>query len=117
MAELSPDEKEAVRRFVLQVELPKGSPGKEDTKIGKIYATWYRRGYAYAYVTVIPHTGHAHPRPESPRDAMLGGWFAGNRDGDVARQNESIDNATEDILRRIKEQGDRPLGSRGQPCK
>ena len=84
-----------IESFSQSVAVPDSTPFRRNEEAGRAYSEWYRKGYAFAYVTGLEYLRDQVSRdnqPEVERAKMLG-WFDGNSAGGLARSLKEIDSA------------------------
>lgn len=84
-----------IELFSQSVTVPDSMPFSRNEEAGRAYSEWYRKGYAFAYVTgteCLPDQVSRDNQPEVERAKMLG-WFDGNSAGGLARRLADIDSA------------------------
>jgi len=82
LQKLSVDKTMEISSFISQVKLPDSIPNR-DQEFRDAYLEWYRKGYAFAFIT-----GTECLRDQLARDGFekskMDGWFDGNRAGSLA---------------------------------
>jgi hypothetical protein len=95
LAALPRETTDEIELFSQSVTVPGSMPFSGNEEAGRAYAQWYRKGYAFAYVTgtecLRDHVSRDN-QPEVDRARMLG-WFDGNSAGGLARRLKEIDSA------------------------
>ena len=82
------------------VALPISRPFETNSELSRVYSEWYRKGYAFAFVTGNEQLRDQVSRaelPETERVKILG-WFDGNSAGGLARRLNDIDSAVGRVM-------------------
>ena len=84
-----------IEEFSASVALPDSIPLRDDEDVRQVYMAWYRKGYAFAFVTGAGHLRDQISRQERPQaeQAKVLGWFDGNSAGRLARRLSDIEAA------------------------
>jgi len=88
-----------IESFSQRVTVPDTVPFSGNEEAGRAYSEWYRKGYAFAYLTGTEYLRDQVSRdsqPETERAKMLG-WFDGNSAGGLARRLKAIDSAVDGV--------------------
>lgn len=77
------------------VVLPASIPFGTNSQLSQVYSEWYRKGYAFAFVTGMGHLPDQISRQDQPEveQAKVLGWFDGNTAGRLAKRLKDIDSA------------------------
>ena len=84
-----------IESFSQNVSVPDSIPFPRNGEVGRAYSEWYRKGYAFAFVTgteCLRDQVSRESQPEVER-AKIMGWFDGNSAGGLARRLREIDSA------------------------
>lgn len=84
-----------IESFSQRVSVPDSMPFSRTEDSGRAYSEWYRKGYAFAFVTgteCLRDQVSRDNQPEIERAKVLG-WFDGNSAGGLARRLKEIDSA------------------------
>lgn len=95
LAALPKETTDEIELFSQSVAVPGSIPFSGNEEAGRAYSQWYRKGYAFAYVTgteCLRDQVSRDNQPEAERAKMLG-WFDGNSAGGLARRLKEIDSA------------------------
>lgn len=95
LAALPRESIEEIELFSQSVTVPGSVPFSGNEEASRAYSEWYRKGYAFAYVTgteCLRDQVSRDNQPEAERAKMLG-WFDGNSAGGLARRLKEIDSA------------------------
>ena len=85
--------------FLPTVPEPPAQPYPGNPELCGIYTKWYRSGYAYVLATENRHLGNIAPlATDTPRDAMLNGWYDGNADAALHLLKANARKAAEEML-------------------
>jgi hypothetical protein len=98
-ASLSTETIKRIDSFASDVPLPDPIPFSEDEALRDLYLQWYRKGYAFAFVTGAGHLRDQisrHDLPKSEQVKILG-WFDGNSAGRLAKRANDIKGASMEI--------------------
>ncbi len=95
-------------RFLPAVPEPHSPPYPGNAELSGIYAKWYRSGYAYVLATENRHLGNIAPLPtDTPREAMLNGWYDGNADAALHLRKARAHKAAAEMLQEATEAQER----------
>ena len=95
LAALPRETTDEIESFSQSVIVPDSIPFSRNEEAGRAYSEWYRKGYAFAYVTgteCLRDQVSRDNQAEVERAKMLG-WFDGNSAGGLARRLKEIDSA------------------------
>jgi hypothetical protein len=84
-----------IERFSASVVEPDTVSFRKTAESRREYLAWYRKGYAFAFITGAGHLRDQvsrHDQPEVEQAKVLG-WFDGNSSGRLARRLKDIDAA------------------------
>jgi len=84
---------EELNAFSSTVTLPQPIRFKDTEELGRVYSEWYRKGYAFAFITGKAHVREWSDRADTFENAKSLGWFDGNSAGGLARRQRDVDSA------------------------
>jgi hypothetical protein len=95
---LSPEILTRIDSFAVGVPSPNTIPFTDDEALRDVYSQWYRKGYAFAFVTGAGHLRDQISRHDLPKveQAKILGWFDGNSAGRLAKRTNDIKGASTD---------------------
>ncbi len=82
-----------IESFSVKVAVPTSIPFGSNEELGRVYSEWYRKGYAFAFVTGRPHLRDWLYRDDRLERVKALGWFDGNSAGGLAKRLEDIESA------------------------
>ena len=96
---LTANTRTAIEAFTTKVPTPNALPIGNNKSLQKVYLDWYRRGYAFVFVTGIEHVRDQITRLEQPEEEKIKviGWFDGNLAGGLASRIEGVRSAVDKI--------------------
>ena len=79
--------------------LPDPTPFAGDEALRDVYSQWYRKGYAFAFVTGAGHLRDQISRHDLPKEEQVKilGWFDGNSAGRLAKRTNDIKGASMEL--------------------
>jgi len=98
LSELARETFASVESFSANVAVPESPPFESNKQLNQLYCEWYRRGYAFAYVTGQQHIPDWSYHEDKAERAKLTGWFDGNSAGGLARRLKDIDSAVDRVM-------------------
>jgi len=88
-----------IESFSQSMIVPDSMPLSAKEELSRVYSEWYRKGYAFAYVSGTECLRGQVPldyQPDAERAKILG-WFDGNSAGGLARRLKEIDSALDRV--------------------
>jgi hypothetical protein len=86
-----------IESFSVNVSVPDSIPFGNNEELRRVYSEWYRKGYAFAFVTGTEHLRDQRYRNDRLERAKALGWFDGNGAGGLAKRREDIESAIDRI--------------------
>jgi hypothetical protein len=84
-----------IESISVNAQVPTFNPWKTNQQLAIIYSEWYRKGYAYSFVTGIQQLRDWQYRDSTSERARLDGWYNGNGAGGLARRVKEIEAAAQ----------------------
>ena len=95
LRQVTPNQAAEIEAMAIDVQFPVPSLWTTNRQLAVIYSDWYRKGYAYAFVTGIQQLRDQYYRDSTSDRAKFDGWYNGNGAGGLARRTKDIEAAAQ----------------------
>ncbi len=84
-----------IESIAADLQAPTSNRWNTNQQLAEVYSEWYRKGYAYAFVTGIQQLRDQQYRDSTSDRAKFDGWYNGNGAGGLARRTKDIEAAAQ----------------------